>query len=298
MSILEYEELDSTNDEAKRLVRAALAETAKPVGLYGAVVTARRQTAGKGRLGKGFVSPSGDSVYASFILEPPERPAEQRLTAFAAVAVCEAIEKTTSYKTYIKWINDIIVDGKKVCGILAESIPRAVILGIGVNINLGAEDLPPELRDTAGSIHMDAGTRTLFFNALAEAVFRCTAAGTPPADTTDLDAGIVSPQQSRYIETKKTDAAEPGASLLPTQDTRQKETRAGIDPRALYADKLMEAYRARSILIGRHIILQRGNEKRLAFATGIADDGALIVEYEDGAVEHLRTSDISVRLAP
>ena len=247
--IIEYEELDSTNDEAKRLVRAAFfpaAPDAGPAGadtLYGSVVTARRQTAGRGRRGRSFASSGADSIYASFILRPPASVSEQRITAFAAVAVCEAIEKTTSCKPAIKWVNDILVDGKKVCGILAESVAHAVILGIGVNINLGKGDLPEELADVAGSLTMTGDERALFFDALVESVFRCMEA---------------------------TGAAD--------------------------ASALMDAYRERSLLTGRRIIISKGDMQRPAFATGIADDGALIIEYEDGTAEALRSSDVSVSL--
>jgi len=253
--LFSYEELDSTNNEAKRLLRNTGAESdavgpirmaAGPSELFGSVITARRQTKGRGRLGRSFESPGGDSVYASFIFEPPEDPAGQRITAFAAVAVCLALERTTSYRPGIKWINDILIEGKKICGILAESVPGAAILGIGVNINLKEDDLPYELREKADSLSMDEETRTRFFNALAEEVFRCMAVASAP--DTDEAAG------------------------------------------------LMDEYRLRSVVLGKAVVLEQGKEKRSAFCTGIADDGALIVSLEDGSVEELRSGEISVRL--
>jgi BirA family biotin operon repressor/biotin-[acetyl-CoA-carboxylase] ligase len=177
--ILEYGVLDSTNDEAKRLVRsmdcfaAAATHNDEKSKLYGTVITAKRQTAGRGRLGKTFFSPEGDSIYASFILPPPDNPAEQLITALAAVAVCEAIEKTTTAEPLIKWVNDILVDGKKVCGILAETIPEAVVLGIGININIGEDCLPEDIHDIAGSLWMDETERACFEKALIESVLRC-----------------------------------------------------------------------------------------------------------------------------
>jgi len=242
--IIEYDELDSTNNEAKRMIRDSVSQKNKTAALYGTVVTARRQSAGRGRRGKGFLSPGGGSVYASFILKPPKNPAEQRITALAAVAVCEAIESVTPCIPVIKWVNDILVDGKKVCGILAESDPYAVVLGIGVNINLDRTDLPDELKDVAGTLLMDREERASFFRILTEAVFRCLSEGSA------------------------------------------KET-------AL----LMAAYRKRSLLLGRTVVFTSGEEKRVATATGIADDGALIVQYESGATEELRSGEISLRLA-
>ena len=142
-------------------------------GLIGSVITAGRQTNGRGRFGNSFASPGGDSVYASFILDLPENLAEQQITPLAAVAVCFALEKATPYRPLIRGINDILLENKKVCGILAESVPGAVVLGIGVNINLGEEDFPEELRESAGSLDMDNEMRARFFNELAEEVFRC-----------------------------------------------------------------------------------------------------------------------------
>ena len=195
--ILEYDEVDSTNDEAKRLIRAIASSTSELSGqkdpsllsssalsgqkepsllssssseLYGTIVLARRQSAGKGRRGKTFFSPGGDSIYASFILKPPENLAEQSITTLAGEAVCEAIEKCTSYQPEIKGVNDIFAGGRKVCGILTEGVPNAVILGIGVNINLEENDFPEELRDIAGSLHLTQEERGRFFSTLAESV--------------------------------------------------------------------------------------------------------------------------------
>ena len=163
--VLEYDKIDSTNEEAKRLVREA---ARRP---FDTVITAKHQTAGKGRRGKRFFSPGGDSIYASFILKPPKEPAEQLITAFAAVAVCEAIEQATDYRPRIKWLNDIYVGGKKVCGILAEGISGAAILGIGVNINIIEENFSDELRDIAGSLHMSREKRDRLFGDLIGRVF-------------------------------------------------------------------------------------------------------------------------------
>jgi BirA family biotin operon repressor/biotin-[acetyl-CoA-carboxylase] ligase len=251
LRLIAYDEIDSTNDEAKRLVRVAVSAwqeqgaAEKPAdSLYGTVITARRQTAGRGRRGRSFVSSGADSIYASFILNPSELPEEQRITAFAAVAVCEAIEKTTYCKPAIKWVNDVLIDGKKICGILAESVPHAVVLGIGVNINMADEDFPPGVRGIAGSMHMDADGRTRFFNALTEAVFRLA------GETEDNDT----------------------------------------------ACSTMDEYRSRSILIGQRILIHKGEEKTPALAISIADDGGLIVRYEDGYFDTLRSGEVSVRL--
>ena len=204
--IIEYDEVDSTNEEAKRLVKSAtavaseaeqsdaiagdakqsdaIAGEAKPgeasslAGLYGSVVTARRQTAGKGRRGKSFFSTGGDSIYATFILpplscaDPTSSPPEDFITVTAGRAVCEVIEKSTLYIPSIKGVNDVIVGGRKVCGILAEGVPGAVVLGIGVNINMEEKDFPEELREIAGSLIMKKEERSRFFDSLVETVFK------------------------------------------------------------------------------------------------------------------------------
>ena len=166
--IIEYDEIDSTQEEAKRLVRGG-------GSLYGTVITAKRQTAGKGRRGKSFFSRGEDCIYASFILPPsiltdPGDPSVDFITKTAGAVVCAAIEKSTLYKPYIKGVNDVFIDGRKVCGILAEGIPEAVILGIGVNINLEEEDFPEELREIAGSLYLSEEGRAQFFSDLVEMV--------------------------------------------------------------------------------------------------------------------------------
>ena len=175
--ILEFDRLDSTNEEAKRMIRAA----EEPAALFGIVVTARSQSSGKGRRGKSFYSPATGSIYATFILPPPANFSEQVITPLAAVAVCEAIEKTTHYKPGVKWVNDVLVDGRKVCGILAESIPGAVVLGIGININF-PDEVPGDLEGLVSSLELNNKDRERLFDALVEAVFRCTAATGAAAD--------------------------------------------------------------------------------------------------------------------
>ena len=175
--IIEYEEVDSTNEAAKRLVRDGDNE------IYGTVITAKRQTAGKGRRGKSFFSPGGDSIYASFILPPPENMAEQQITTLAGAAVCEAIKIILQQckggnlppenMPTIRGVNDVLLDGRKVCGILTEGIPGVVIIGVGININLDENDFPEELREIAGSLRLSAEERERLFEILSEVIFDC-----------------------------------------------------------------------------------------------------------------------------
>lgn len=129
--VLVFGRLDSTSDRA-----AALAEDRANDGV---VVLAREQTAGRGQHGRTWQAPAGTSVLLSAVLFPP--PALRRpalLTAWAAVSVCETILQSTGLQARIKWPNDVLVRGRKVCGILIEQ-GRATVAGIGLNVSQTAE---------------------------------------------------------------------------------------------------------------------------------------------------------------
>ena len=147
-----YKTVTSTNDLAKQY-----ALDLKPEGT---VIVAREQTAGRGRKGRSFYSPMSTGVYISVLLRP-ELTAEKTLyiTTAAAVAVAKAIEKISGKEAKIKWVNDIFVDGKKVCGILTEGATdfetgkmQYAVLGIGVNIKKPENDFPSEIQNIAGSV--------------------------------------------------------------------------------------------------------------------------------------------------
>ena len=147
--IRKLEETDSTNRIAKELAMDGAPE--------GTLVVATRQNMGRGRLGRSFFSPEG-GIYMSMVLRPglaPER--SVLITTCAAVAVARAIERVCDVRAGIKWVNDIFVNGKKVCGILAEAglvpggqSPSYVILGIGINVK--KQSVPEELTDIVGCL--------------------------------------------------------------------------------------------------------------------------------------------------
>ncbi|MCL2456653.1 MAG: biotin--[acetyl-CoA-carboxylase] ligase [Defluviitaleaceae bacterium] len=146
--------LESTNKTAKEM---AISDAA-----HGTVVFANAQTAGRGRYGRSFFSPPSRGIYMSFILRPEKLGfhAPTLVTSFAAVAVCESIETICNKSPKIKWVNDIFLDEKKICGISAEAIfdlesaeIQWVVVGVGVNFS-GA-DFPEELREIAGAIFCD-----------------------------------------------------------------------------------------------------------------------------------------------
>ena len=148
-----FDEIDSTNTEAKRMVAD---------GFCGdAIITAKMQTAGRGRMGRSFFSPAQTGAYFSILhtLNTPLCDAVA-ITSAAAVAVMRAIRTLTGIQTKIKWVNDLYYNDRKVCGILTEAVSVSershVIVGIG--INLDTKDFPSELADVAGSLnsHVDA----------------------------------------------------------------------------------------------------------------------------------------------
>lgn len=155
----------STNGEVREKAEAGASE--------GYTVLANEQTAGRGRLGRSFFSPRDTGIYMSQLLRPQNCTAEQatRITTMAAVAMCEAIEEVSGEKAEIKWVNDIFVLGKKVCGILTEGSFNLengrldyAVLGAGVNLYQPKDGFPEELKDIAGAVlneHQDDGKNRL-----------------------------------------------------------------------------------------------------------------------------------------
>ena len=152
LPVFVFESLKSTNLTAK--------EYATKGAVEGSVVVALSQTGGRGRLGRQFFSPKGSGIYLSLILRPDLPPEDITLiTASAAVAVCNMIEKVCYKKPKIKWVNDIFLDNKKVCGILSEGTfssdgKRAeyIILGIGINLFVPDSGFPEDIERIAGGI--------------------------------------------------------------------------------------------------------------------------------------------------
>lgn len=150
-----FESVDSTNNYIKRRAREGAPE--------GTVAIADAQTGGKGRLGRSFASPPGVGIYLSLLLRPEGNAADiQSLTANTAVAVSKAIEKTCGINPEIKWVNDLLLNGRKICGILCESEAddkglHYMVIGIGLNVTNRTEDFPAQLRNIAGSIYTQTG---------------------------------------------------------------------------------------------------------------------------------------------
>jgi BirA family transcriptional regulator, biotin operon repressor / biotin---[acetyl-CoA-carboxylase] ligase len=150
-----FQETTSTNDVIEKLARDGVAE--------GAVVFAETQTKGRGRLGRAWHSPPGRGLWFSVLLRPKLRPQEiTQLTVTSATALRRAIAQHTDAKPEIKWPNDLLIQGRKVAGILTElsaelDCVKHVILGIGVDVNQNASDFPADLRKLATSLKVETG---------------------------------------------------------------------------------------------------------------------------------------------
>lgn len=166
-------ETDSTNLAIRRLAAQGAGE--------GTAVWAARQTAGRGRLGRSFASPAGGLYFSLLLRQSGDPGRDLRLTPAAAVAAARAVERCCALRCGVKWPNDLLCGGKKLCGILCESFfargERWIVLGIGVNVNTAA--FPPELADIAVSARQLTGRETdlpTLAAALAEELERAVAA--------------------------------------------------------------------------------------------------------------------------
>lgn len=178
VSVHVYDELDSTSDECRRRLAA---------GERRCVVLALEQSGGRGRSGKRFFSPGG-GLYMSVAF--PAVPDMVGLTCRAAVVAAQAIEKIVGVRCGIKWVNDLYLCGKKVCGILAEAVDGGVIVGVGMN--LVPVSLPAELEDIVG--FLGCGDRR---DALAA----------------EIAAGLLHPAQDDYMAAYRSRSLVPGRRI-------------------------------------------------------------------------------------
>ena len=217
-------ETDSTNLRLKEWYRAG--QITPPY-----LLTADSQTAGRGRLGRSFLSPPGTGLYMSLLAAPPKGTDCGLITILAAVAVCRAIEETTGLQPKIKWVNDLFLRGKKVCGILAEGLGGPVIIGIGVNLRTPTGGFPPEA-GPAGALDADVGPP-----ALAGRIARYILDGLEkPDDPAILDAyrqrmpltgQTVHYSQNGQEKTAQVTGVAPDGGLMIQDDTGSHTLRAG-----------------------------------------------------------------------
>ncbi|WP_297213025.1 MULTISPECIES: biotin--[acetyl-CoA-carboxylase] ligase [Thermodesulfovibrio] len=150
-----YDEVESTNSVAYELLKKGYPS--------GTVVIADRQTKGKGRLGRKWISPAGKNLYMSIAVKPNITPKYATMITLTSVVACTtALRRHTDIAVLIKWPNDMLVDHKKVGGILSEikiegEKIKAAVVGIGINVNMTEEDIPEEIKDIATSLRICKG---------------------------------------------------------------------------------------------------------------------------------------------
>ncbi len=185
-SLFVFKTIDSTNTQAKKIcasvgnvrtVNGLLTDEGKRI--HKAVVIAEEQTKGRGRQGRRFYSPKNRGIYLSIIYSPKThiiQPA--KLTVAAAVGVCRAVKQVFGFETQIKWVNDIFMNGKKICGILTEGISnfetgevQTAIVGIGLNICKAEDMMPADMKDIAGSI-LNESSKTYSRSKIAAAIIK------------------------------------------------------------------------------------------------------------------------------
>ena len=236
--ILCRETVDSTNHWAYSL--------GEQRGEDGTVVIADRQDAGKGRMGRRWESPSGVNLYLSVLLRPSILPWDApQLTFLSAVAVCRAITEVSGLGARVKWPNDILLNGRKVAGLLNEMSSetdriRFVVLGIGVNLNMRAEQFPADLRYPATSVLLETGQvvpRTDFVRMLLRHLDQLYLTylehGSGPvmaawAGLSDLVGRLVEVDcQSKIVTGRVVGFGDDGAMLLECADGRRESILAG-----------------------------------------------------------------------
>ncbi len=237
------------------------------------------QTRGRGRRGRTFFSPSGTGLYMSILLRPAGLGAEQavKYTTVAAVAVAEAIEAVSGKTASIKWVNDIYVEERKVCGILTEAsfnpedgtLDYAVV-GIGINVYEPQGGFPPEIKDRAG--------------ALAASVCR-----------NHWDDHANDPESNEVLKNggRNRLAAEIISRFLSALDDQLIPPSGDASDPPLYAAK----YRQRCFVIGHDVdVIKAGSDPRKAHVLDVDSECRLIVRYENGAEEVLSSGEISIRI--
>ncbi len=136
--------VSSTNTIMKEAARKGIDEFS--------VLIAEKQTAGRGRLGRSFHSPNATGIYMSILLKPSEKQNPLLVTTDAAVCAARVFERLTGEKALIKWVNDIYIHKRKVCGILTEGVGEYLVLGVGINVLPPQKGFPEDIKDRAGAV--------------------------------------------------------------------------------------------------------------------------------------------------
>ena len=287
-----FKEIDSTNTYAKRILaecgnlRDSSGQlTASGKKYHKAVIVAESQTAGRGRLGRTFVSPEKTGIYISVIYAPKggiTNPA--RLTASAAVAICRTIKNVLSklpegadIEPQIKWINDIFVGGKKVCGILAEGVANfesgmieAAVVGMGINIKKNKRAFEGELAGVVGTLEEAVE--------LTSTKLSKSPASQPPADIKISRTQVAAEIAGQVLKIFEEDASNPAAH-----------------------NAIIKEYKDASFLLGQELTVYPliGDQKSSykARATDIDENAGLIVTLTDGSTRTLSSGEVTLKSA-
>lgn len=244
-----FDSVDSTNNVLKDLSSKGAPS--------GTVVIADHQTGGKGRRGRSFMSPSGVGIYLSYLLKPEAGFDKiSDLTSWTAVAVADAIKNAYGLDSQIKWVNDLLMNRKKICGILTEvsvegesGFIDTCIIGIGVNVNETLSDFPAEISEIATSISLENDGKKFFRSKLAAEIIR----------SMDKLSSNWPDGSSYYLE-------------------RYRDLNITVGSKITAYSQMLE-----------------NGKGRMGTALAINDDFSLKVEFADGSVSSLRSGEVSVR---
>ncbi|MBL7081395.1 MAG: biotin--[acetyl-CoA-carboxylase] ligase [Candidatus Omnitrophica bacterium] len=268
-----YNNLSSTMDKAMECALSGASE--------GTLVITERQTKGRGRMGRDWFSPKYKGLYLSLILKPKIPPQQSLIfTIIAALACCLAIKKTTGLDARVKWPNDILLDNKKLAGILVElsaemDIVHTIIVGIGINVNPvrskapGATAPPNSVAGTSNGVNSDIKFM--------------------PSGAISLNE--VNPALSTYEATLR--GRKGGVNRLFLLKTLLEELeKQYLNFRKFGAKDIIKAWRKHSDTLGKHVKIFLGNKAHIeGLAQDIDEDGSLLVRQANGLVKRVFSCD-------
>lgn len=252
--LLIFSTIDSTNTEGKRRGAEQL--------LNGTAILSEEQTAGKGRLGRQWISPKYKGLWMSLFFHPEnlEPKDGSKMTILAAASVCRAIEKLTGLTVGIKWPNDLVCNKKKVCGILTEMAADPdridwLILGIGINVNLEEQDFPEELKETGTSLKIEKQL--------------------------SADRGFLVENIDR------------NALAAEIMNQFEKDSEEFFQNGSIHG--ILEYYNEKVLVKDRELLIQKAGKALPGIGVGVNEEGHLLVRMDNGELQEFFSGEVSVR---